>query len=107
MRPWVSRATLAQVADHVDCVRHRIGVEWVGIGGDYDGITTVPEGFEDVSTYPALFAELYRRGWTGAELRMPAGENVLRVMREAEALARRLQRERGPSTATIEGRDGR
>jgi membrane dipeptidase len=100
------RATLAQVADHVDYVRNRIGVDWVGIGGDYDGITTVPDGLEDVSTYPALLAELSRRGWTEAELRKLAGENVLRVMREAEAVARRLQRERGPSTATLEELDG-
>jgi len=100
------RATLAQVADHIEYVRDRIGADWVGIGGDYDGITTVPEGLEDVTTYPALFAELSRRGWTEDELRKLAGENILRVMREAEAVARRLQRERGPSTATLEEVDG-
>jgi len=99
-------ATLAQVADHIDHVKNRIGVDWVGIGGDYDGITSVPEGLEDVTTYPALLAELSRRGWTEDELRKLAGENVLRVMREAEAVARRLQRERGPSTATLEELDG-
>lgn len=100
------RATLAQVADHIDHVKNRVGVDWVGIGGDYDGITSVPEGLEDVTTYAALLAELSRRGWTEDELRKLAGENVLRVMREAEAVARRLQRERGPSTATIEELDG-
>jgi membrane dipeptidase len=82
-------------------------VDHVGIGGDFDGITRVVQGLEDVSTYPALFAELSRRGWTEAELAKLAGENILRVMRGAEEVARRLQRERGPSTATIEQLDGR
>ena len=70
-----------------------------------DGIDSTPVGLEDVSTFPALFAELSRRGWTEEELRKLAGENVLRVMREAEAVARRLQRTRPPSTATIEQLD--
>ena len=78
----------------------------MGIGSDFDGISSTPVGLEDVSTYPALFAELSRRGWTEEDLRLLAGENVLRVMGEAEAVARRLQRERPPSTATIEGLDG-
>lgn len=74
----------------------------VGIGGDYDGVGSLPVGLEDVSTYPALFAELARRGWMEAELRKLAGENVLRVWREAERVAARLQTERPASTATIE-----
>ncbi len=99
-------ATLDDVADHIDYVRDRVGVEYVGIAGDYDGIVTVPEGLEDVSTYPYLFAELSRRGWSESELRKLAGENVLRVMRDAEAVSARMQRERGPSHATIEELDG-
>ncbi len=99
-------ATLEDVADHIDHAQEVAGVDHVGIGSDYDGIATVPVGLEDVSTFPALFAELSRRGWTEDELRKLAGENLLRVMREAEATARRLQRERGPSTATIEELDG-
>jgi len=63
-------------------------------------------GLEDVSTYPALFAELSRRGWTEPELRKLAGENLLRVWRNAEGAARRLQRERGPSLAAIQDLDG-
>jgi len=59
-----------------------------------------------VSTFPLLFAELSRRGWTESELRKLAADNMLRVMRRAEAVARRLQAERGPSTATIEELDG-
>jgi membrane dipeptidase len=100
------RATLADVADHIEHVRAVAGVDHVGIGADYDGISTVPVGLEDVSSYPALFAELARRGWTEEELRKLAGENALRVMREAEARARVLQRQRPPSTATIEALDG-
>ncbi|MDT8369082.1 MAG: dipeptidase, partial [Longimicrobiales bacterium] len=99
-------ATLADVADHIDHVKEIAGVSHVGIGSDFDGITSVPVGLEDVSTFPALFAELSRRGWTESELRMLAGENLLRVMREAEATARRLRRTRPPSTATIEELDG-
>jgi membrane dipeptidase len=99
-------ATLADVADHIDHVKGVAGAAHVGIGSDYDGITSVPVGLEDVSTFPALFAELSRRGWTEEELHLLAGENLLRVMRESEAVARRLQRERQPSTATIEELDG-
>lgn len=99
-------ATLAEVADHIDHVANVAGVDHVGIGSDFDGIETTPTGLEDVSTYPALFAELSRRGWTEEELAKLAGENVLRVMREAESVARRLQRERPPSTRTIEQLDG-
>ena len=76
------------------------------IGGDFDGISSVVVGLEDVSTYPALLVELSRRGWTEEDLRMLVGENLLRVMREAEAAARRIQRVRPPSTATIEELDG-
>lgn len=96
------RATLEQVADHIDHIRDRIGPEYIGIGGDYDGITSLPEGLEDVSTYPDLFAELLRRGYDERELRQIAGLNLLRVMREAEETAARLQRERGPSEVKID-----
>ncbi len=85
-------ATLSDVADHIEHVRDLIGADHVGLGSDFDGIPVVAEGLEDVSTFPALIAELSRRGWTEAELRKAAGENVLRVMREVEAVARRLQR---------------
>jgi membrane dipeptidase len=101
------RATLSQVADHVDHVRRVAGADHVGIGGDFDGISSVVRGLEDVATYPALLAELSRRGWTEADLRKLAGENLLRVMREAEIAAARLQRERPPSTRTIQELDGR
>ena len=100
------RATLNDVADHIEHIRETAGIEHVAIGGDFDGIDRGPVGLEDVSTYPALFAELSRRGWTESELRALAADNMLRAMRAAEATARRLQTERGPSTATIEELDG-
>jgi membrane dipeptidase len=86
------RATLSQVADHIEYVRRVAGVDHVGIGGDFDGISEVPQGLEDVSTYPALFAELARRGWSDNDLRKLAGENFLRVFAKAESVARRLQK---------------
>ena len=85
------RATLSEVADQIDHVRKVAGVDHVGIGSDFDGITEVVQGLEDVSKFPALFAELARRGWSDDDLRKLAGENLLRVFSQAEAVARRLQ----------------
>lgn len=99
-------ATLAQLADHIDHVRQVIGIDYIGIGGDYDGISTVIVGLEDVSTYPDLTAELIRRGYSDEDIMKILGRNVLRVMREAEAVAARLQQERNPSGARIEVLDG-
>jgi membrane dipeptidase len=80
-------ATLADVADHVDHVREVGGVDHVGLGGDFDGTDTVSLGLEDVSTYPALAAELRQRGWSDDELRRLAGRNVLRVLQASEEVA--------------------
>lgn len=80
-------ATVSQMADHIDHIREVAGVEHIGIGGDYDGMATGPEGMEDVSGYPVLFTELARRGYSQAELEMIASRNVLRVLREAERYA--------------------
>ena len=84
----VPRPSIADVADHVEHVARVAGVEHVGIGGDFDGSRTWPIGLEDVSDYPNLFAELMSRGWPDADLAALAGANVLRVMRDAEAVAR-------------------
>jgi membrane dipeptidase len=100
------RATMADVIAHIEHVREVAGVDHVGIGGDFDGISEVVDGLEDVSTYPALLAELSRRGWTEPQLRKLAGENILRVMTQAERVAKRLQGTRGPSTKTIGELDG-
>jgi membrane dipeptidase len=81
------RATLADVADHIDHVRAVAGIDHVGIGSDFDGIEHVPVGLEDVSTFPALTAELLRRGYADEDVKKVLGSNVLRVMREAERVA--------------------
>jgi membrane dipeptidase len=87
------KATLAQVADHIDHIRRVAGASHVGIGGDFDGISETVLGLEDVSTYPALFAELVRRGWSDRDLRRLAGENILRVLERAEEVAASLKRQ--------------
>jgi len=84
-------ATLSQVADQIEHVRKVAGVDHVGIGGDFDGIDDVITGLEDVSKYPDLFAELARRGWSDADLRKLAGENLLRVFRAAEKVSARMR----------------
>ncbi|HEY5440834.1 MAG TPA: dipeptidase [Gemmatimonadaceae bacterium] len=100
------KATIADVADHIDYVRKIAGVDHVGIGSDLDGITENVVGLEDVSTFPALFAELARRGWSDADLRKLAGENVLRAFKQAEVVSARLRKERPASIATIQQLDG-
>ncbi|MBC6981331.1 membrane dipeptidase [Caulobacter sp. 17J80-11] len=94
-------ASLTNVADHIEYVRHVAGIDHVGLGGDFDGITSTPEGLSGVDAYPALLAELSRRGWTEADLRKLTGENVLRVMRRVEAVAKEMQGE-APSHMKIE-----
>lgn len=95
------KSTLEQVADHIDHIRDQIGVDYIGIGGDYDGISSLPLGLEDVSAYPNLFAELLRRGYAEEDLRKIAGLNMLRVMRGAEEVSDRLRAEREPSEVLI------
>ena len=94
------RATLADVADHIDHVREVAGIDHVGIGGDFDGTTSLPEGLEDVSKYHLLTAELIRREYQDDEIRKILGENVLRVMREVESASEGIGR--GPSEALLE-----
>jgi membrane dipeptidase len=86
------RASIDDVARHIEHVRDVAGIDHVGLGADYDGIEALPLGLEDVSTYPRLLAELSRRGWSEADLRKLAGENILRAWAEAEAVAARLRR---------------
>ena len=91
LRAWGTRgprATLAQVADHMDHIRRVCGPGCVGLGSDFDGISSTPVGLEDVSKFPDLLAELLRRGWSDADVRKAVGENVLRVMRRVEDVAR-------------------
>jgi membrane dipeptidase len=99
------RAVLAEVADHVEHVRTVAGIDHVGIGGDFDGTDEVPDGLQDVACYPALIAELLARGWSRDECVQVIGGNVLRALREAEAVSRSLSARRTPSTARIEDLD--
>ncbi len=99
------RATVKDVADHIDHVAQLAGVTHIGLGSDFDGITSTVEGLDNVSTYPALFAELIRRGYTDEQLEGIAGLNVLRVMHKVEAVAARLKKERAASDARIEELD--
>jgi membrane dipeptidase len=78
---------LSDVADHVEHVREVAGVEAVGLGSDFDGTGTTPEGLGDVSAYPALLATLAERGWSDAELHALCWDNALRVLRATEAAA--------------------
>ncbi|HET9605172.1 MAG TPA: dipeptidase [Gemmatimonadales bacterium] len=110
-REWMAahprpHATVKDVADVIEHVRDVAGVDHVGIGADYDGITSTPDGLPDVSSYPVIFAELIRRGWSDADLAKLAGQNVLRVFHQAEAVAKKLQQTEKPSTATIQELDG-
>jgi membrane dipeptidase len=95
-------AELNDAADHIDHVRDVAGIDHIGIGGDYDGTSSMPAGLEDVSKYPDLFAELLGRGYSEEDLAKIARGNILRVMRESERVAERLQRERPPSRARID-----
>ena len=94
--------TLEEVANHVDYIRKVAGIDHVGIGADFGSLTQHPTGLDDVSRYPYLTAELIHRGYTDLEVKKVLGLNILRVMREVERAAVRIQRTRGPSTATIE-----
>lgn len=89
--PLPHAATLSEVADHIDHVRKTIGIDYVGLGGDYEGFDGPPDGLEDVSCYPALLAELMRRGYSSDDIKKVAGLNLLRVLDKAEIVAAKLQ----------------
>lgn len=84
--------TVADMANHFDYVKKLIGVDYIGISGDYDGLSFTIKGMEDVSCYPKLLVELAKRGWTEAELRKITSENFLRVFKEVEKQAIALQK---------------
>ena len=91
-RAWqraAPRATLQQVADHIEHIRTVAGVDHVGLGSDFDGISTVPQGLENVTKFPDLVAELLRRGWKPDDVKKVVGLNALRVLRDAEKAAGR------------------
>jgi membrane dipeptidase len=96
------RATVADAADHIDHIRKVAGIDHIGLGGDFDGITSVPEGLEDVSSYPRLTAELLRRGYKDDEVKKILGLNILRVMRTAEKTSQKLQASRPASSVLFQ-----
>lgn len=100
------KATLKQVADHIDHVAKVAGFDHVGIGSDFYG-GAMPVGLEDVSKFPDLLAELARRGWTDENLKKLAGANLVRTLTQAEAVALRLRSSRRPSVSTFEELDGK
>jgi membrane dipeptidase len=100
------KATIAQVADHIEHIRQVAGPDHIGLGGDFDGTPTLPLGVTGVDAYPAILAELARRGWSDQDLRKLTGENLLRAFRQAEAVSARLRAAGPASEATIEALDG-
>jgi len=99
-------ATLADVVAHCEHVREVAGIDHVGIGGDFDGVTTLPEGLGDVAAYPVLLQALRERSWSEDDLAKLAHRNITRTLRNAEAVAVALRQQRPPSLATIEQLDG-
>ena len=91
--PSPHEATVSEVADHIDHIKKVAGIDHVGIGSDYEGFRGPPDGLEDVSCYPVLLAELLKRGYSKEEIKKVAGLNVLRVLKETEKVAAKLQKE--------------
>lgn len=85
-------ATLADVADHIDHIRKIAGIDYIGIGSDFEGYHGQVTGLEDVSCYPALLAELMRRGYSAQDIKKIAGQNFLRVFREVEKVSQHLRK---------------
>lgn len=89
-------ADIADIVAHIEHVRDVAGIDHVGLGGDFDGISSLPVGISGVDAYPLIIAELLKRGWSEADILKLTGGNILRVMREVEATAARMQREESP-----------
>jgi membrane dipeptidase len=102
MKAWyddhkdLPRGTIKDVADHIDHIKRRIGIDHIGIGADYDGVTSLPVGLEDVSTYPRLTEQLLRRGYSEADVHKILGGNVLRAFRRAGEVAKELRATTAP-----------
>jgi membrane dipeptidase len=86
------RATLADVVAHIDHVKQIAGIDTIGIGTDFDGISCTPEGLDDVSKFPNLTRALLERGYTPNEIKKIYGGNTLRLMRQVEKVAADMQR---------------
>jgi membrane dipeptidase len=97
----LSRGTYRDVADHIDHIAKVAGIDHIGIGSDFDGITMWPAGLEDVSCYPRLTEELLRRGYSESDVHKILGGNVLRAFRQAGQVAKRLQATMPPEVDEI------
>ena len=105
MQAWIAanpvpRAGIEDVVAHIQHVRDVAGIDHVGLGGDFDGVGSLPDGVEGVDAYPRILSALMAKGWSEADIRKLAGENVLRVMRAVEAVAAGKRGER-PSLAAL------
>ena len=105
MQAWTTahpapRAGVADVVAHIQHVRDVAGIDHVGLGGDFDGVGSLPDGVDGVDAYPRILAALMANGWSAADIRKLAGENVLRVMRAVEAVVE-SQSEARPSLAKL------
>ncbi len=98
------RGNVATVADHIDHIVKVAGIDHVGIGGDYDGIGSVPIGLEDVSCYPKLTEELVRREYSEADIHKILGGNALRALRESEKIAKELRQSTRPEVDQVPSR---
>ncbi|KAA8884767.1 membrane dipeptidase [Nocardia colli] len=99
------RVTVSHVADHLDHMREVVGIDHIGLGGDFDGTNYLPTDLPDVAGYPNLIAELLRRGWSAPDIGKLTWHNAVRVLRDAESVAADLQRHRRPGIATIDQLD--
>ncbi len=99
-------ATLADVVAHCQHVREVAGIDHIGLGGDYDGVDSLPEGLEDVAGYPRLLEALSEQGWSEDDLAKLGWQNITRVLGEAEIVSAELRDSCGPSLATIDQLDG-
>eukprot|EP01114_Cavostelium_apophysatum_P014115 TRINITY_DN3578_c0_g1_i2.p2 TRINITY_DN3578_c0_g1~~TRINITY_DN3578_c0_g1_i2.p2 ORF type:complete len:126 (-),score=37.14 TRINITY_DN3578_c0_g1_i2:19-396(-) len=95
-------ANVSQVADHIDHIKNMAGIDYIGVGSDFDGVPTVPAGLEDVSKFTNLTAELIRRGYSDQDVIKVMGGNLLRAFRKAEDVAKRLQGASSPSEVIID-----
>ena len=95
-------STLAQVADHIEHLRDVAGVDHVGLGSDFDGITETPQGLSGVDRFPELLEELLRRGWSDADVAKVAGANLLRVLSATEQVALSLRSTQAPTEDTLD-----
>src|SRR5204863_7276372 len=85
--------SIHDVVDHIEHIARVAGLDHVGLGSDYDGITKVPAQLEDVSTYPLISQELLNRGYKSEDIGKIMSGNILRVMQKAEEVAARLQKQ--------------